>query len=267
MPDTRKVLVAGATGYIGRLLALELAAPGDDVRAWLATRRRPATSPAPAARSSRRRPRADTLAAALDGRRGRLLPGPLDGARGRTATSPPATARAAQNFAARGRRRPGSKQIVYLGGLAEGGSKHLASRHETAEVLGASGVPVTYFRAAAVIGAGSESFRTVLYLVQAPAGDGHAEAGPRPRPSRSRSPTSSPTWRDGARGRGGARPRDRDRRPRRHDLRRDDGRDGARRSASPPAPADRRCRVLTPAAVVACGSGWSPRSTPASPAR
>ena len=27
-------------------------------------------------------------------------------------------------------------------------------------------VPVTYFRAAAVIGAGSESFRTVLYLVK-----------------------------------------------------------------------------------------------------
>ena len=44
--------------------------------------------------------------------------------------------------------------------------KHLRSRHETALALADSGVPTTYFRAAAVVGAGSESFRTVLYLVK-----------------------------------------------------------------------------------------------------
>ena len=60
----------------------------------------------------------------------------------------------------------GVGEIVYLGGLGEPGSKHLRSRHETAEVLGGFGVPVTYFRAAAVIGSGSESFRTVVYLVK-----------------------------------------------------------------------------------------------------
>ena len=72
---------------------------------------------------------------------------------------------AAENFGAAARD-AGVEQIVYLGGLGEPGSKHLRSRHETAEVLRGSGVPVTYFRAAAVIGSGSESFRTVVYLVK-----------------------------------------------------------------------------------------------------
>jgi uncharacterized protein YbjT (DUF2867 family) len=60
----------------------------------------------------------------------------------------------------------GVGNIVYLGGLAEGGSEHLESRHATAGHLGEAGVPVTYFQAAAVIGAGSESFLTPYYLVK-----------------------------------------------------------------------------------------------------
>jgi uncharacterized protein YbjT (DUF2867 family) len=70
----------------------------------------------------------------------------------------------ARNFAAAAAAR-GVRRIVYLGGLGTG-SKHLDSRHATAEVLRAGEVPVSYLRAAAVIGAGSESFRTVLYLVR-----------------------------------------------------------------------------------------------------
>jgi uncharacterized protein YbjT (DUF2867 family) len=72
--------------------------------------------------------------------------------------------RGAENFAAAAAE-AGVKRIVYLGGLGEG-SEHLASRHATAEALRAGAVPVAYFRAAAVIGAGSESFRTVFYLVK-----------------------------------------------------------------------------------------------------
>jgi uncharacterized protein YbjT (DUF2867 family) len=45
-----------------------------------------------------------------------------------------------------------------------GGSKHLESRHATAQTLQEGSVPVSYFRAAAVVGAGSESFRMALYL-------------------------------------------------------------------------------------------------------
>ncbi len=70
----------------------------------------------------------------------------------------------AENFAAAASS-AGVRRIVYLGGLGEG-SEHLASRHATAETLRAGDVPVAYFRAAAVLGAGSESFLTVFYLVR-----------------------------------------------------------------------------------------------------
>jgi uncharacterized protein YbjT (DUF2867 family) len=72
----------------------------------------------------------------------------------------------AENFA-RMARREGVRRIVYLGGLGEEGvSKHLASRHETARILAAEGPPLTYFRAAMVVGAESESYRTLRYLVK-----------------------------------------------------------------------------------------------------
>jgi uncharacterized protein YbjT (DUF2867 family) len=60
----------------------------------------------------------------------------------------------------------GVEQLVYLGGLGdESASKHLGSRHETALALAAEGPPLTYFRAAMVVGAASESYRTLRYLV------------------------------------------------------------------------------------------------------
>lgn len=71
----------------------------------------------------------------------------------------------ASNFA-RMAEREGVERIVYLGGLGdESVSKHLRSRHETARVLAVEGPPLTYFRAAMVVGAGSESYRTLRYLV------------------------------------------------------------------------------------------------------
>jgi uncharacterized protein YbjT (DUF2867 family) len=64
-------------------------------------------------------------------------------------------------------RREGVGRVIYLGGLgATPTSKHLRSRHETARILEAGGPPLTYFRAAMVVGAGSESYRTLRYLVQ-----------------------------------------------------------------------------------------------------
>jgi uncharacterized protein YbjT (DUF2867 family) len=73
--------------------------------------------------------------------------------------------RGARNFA-RMAKREGVERVVYLGGLGgDTASKHLASRHETAEVLSAEGPPLTYFRAAMVVGAESESYRTLRYLV------------------------------------------------------------------------------------------------------
>lgn len=71
----------------------------------------------------------------------------------------------ALNFA-RMAKSEGVGRVVYLGGLGdESQSKHLRSRHQTAHVLAAEGPPLTYFRAAMVVGAGSESYRTLRYLV------------------------------------------------------------------------------------------------------
>lgn len=63
----------------------------------------------------------------------------------------------------------GVRQIVYLGGLGEGGSElseHLRSRHETGDELRAGSVPVTELRAAVVIGSGSASFEILRNLVE-----------------------------------------------------------------------------------------------------
>ena len=63
--------------------------------------------------------------------------------------------------------REGIERVVYLGGLGEQSvSKHLLSRHETALTLARHGPPLTYFRAAMVVGAESESYRTLRYLVE-----------------------------------------------------------------------------------------------------
>jgi uncharacterized protein YbjT (DUF2867 family) len=71
----------------------------------------------------------------------------------------------ARNFAKMAKRE-GIERVVYLGGLGdESKSKHLGSRHQTARTLAADGPPLTYFRAAMVVGAGSESYRTLRYLV------------------------------------------------------------------------------------------------------
>jgi uncharacterized protein YbjT (DUF2867 family) len=55
----------------------------------------------------------------------------------------------------------GVGQVIYLGGLGETRkdlSPHLRSRHETGDALRASGVPVTEFRAAVIVGSGSLSY-------------------------------------------------------------------------------------------------------------
>ena len=72
----------------------------------------------------------------------------------------------ALNFA-RMAKREGVQRIVYLGGLGdESVSKHLQSRHRPATTLKREGPPLTYFRAAMVVGAESESYRTLRYLVK-----------------------------------------------------------------------------------------------------
>jgi uncharacterized protein YbjT (DUF2867 family) len=66
-------------------------------------------------------------------------------------------------------RQAGIQRIVYLGGLGEPDatlSEHLRSRQETGRVLRSGGVPVTEFRAAVIVGAGSISFEMIRYLTE-----------------------------------------------------------------------------------------------------
>ncbi|HEY8466508.1 MAG TPA: NAD(P)H-binding protein [Solirubrobacterales bacterium] len=157
--------ILGATGYIGERLALELRERREPVRALA---RIPERAHRLAAAGAEVR-RADVLE-----REG--LDEALEGVsvlyylvhsmgRGSAGDFAEGDARGARN-AAEAARRAGVELIVYLGGLSDGGSKHLESRHDTASALASAGVPVTYARAATVLGAGSESFRIVAHLVR-----------------------------------------------------------------------------------------------------
>jgi uncharacterized protein YbjT (DUF2867 family) len=158
------IAVAGSTGYIGGLLCRRLCE--DDQRVRALARHPERAEDLKAAGCEVRQAdvlEPETLGPALEG---------VDVAyylvhsmgRGAEGDFAERDHRGAENFADAAAA-AGVKRIVYLGGLGEG-SKHLDSRHATAETLRAGEVPVAYFRAAAVIGAGSESFRTVFYLVR-----------------------------------------------------------------------------------------------------
>ena len=71
----------------------------------------------------------------------------------------------ARNFA-KAAEASGVKQIVYLGGIAndEKQSKHLASRARTGEELRSTSVPVLELRAGIIIGSGSASFEMLRHL-------------------------------------------------------------------------------------------------------
>lgn len=63
----------------------------------------------------------------------------------------------------------GLERIIYLGGLGEDESKlsaHLESRHEVGRVLASGSTPVTEIRAAVIIGSGSVSFEMLRYLTE-----------------------------------------------------------------------------------------------------
>src|SRR6478736_7537219 len=159
-----RVLLTGATGYVGGRLLRKLEESGRPVRCMV---RRPEVLLGRAAEQTEivhgdiLDP--DSLHDALAGVttayylvHSMAAPGPFAGA----------DRRGAENFAAAARR-SGVRRIVYLGGLgAEHDlSTHLESRHEVGRILRDSGVPTIEFRASIIIGSGSVSFEIVRSLV------------------------------------------------------------------------------------------------------
>ena len=160
-----RVAVAGATGYVGGKLTEELIARGVKVQA-LARKPEKASGLADAGADVRKGDvlEADSLRAALEGAEVAYYLVHSMGRGSEEAGFAERDRRGAENFAAAASE-AGVKRIVYLGGMS-GESEHLESRDETGRALQEGDIPVVFFRAAAVIGAGSESFRLVYFLVK-----------------------------------------------------------------------------------------------------
>jgi uncharacterized protein YbjT (DUF2867 family) len=156
------ILVTGATGFIGGLLADALVAHGLPVRCLA---RRPG--------ALRGRPGVEVVGGdVLDPS---SLAAPLRGVEVAyylvhsmgSADFEEQDRRAARNFGAAARA-AGVRRIVYLGGLGRGSdlSSHLASRQEVGRILRESGVPTVELRASVILGPGSLSFALVRALVE-----------------------------------------------------------------------------------------------------
>jgi uncharacterized protein YbjT (DUF2867 family)/uncharacterized protein YndB with AHSA1/START domain len=161
-----RILVVGASGYIGGRLVPLLQERGHDL-VLMSRDARPLAARFPDARVVA----ADllvpaTLAPALDGvETAYYLAHSMGGGEHGFAER---DLQAARSFALEARR-AGVSRIVYLGGLGDDAadlSHHLSSRHETGAELAAHGVPVTELRAAVIIGSGSASFEILRHLTE-----------------------------------------------------------------------------------------------------
>jgi uncharacterized protein YbjT (DUF2867 family) len=164
--SARRILLTGATGYVGGRLLTQLVARGFAVRclarnpAHLASRvpvgvevvRGDVTNPA-------------SLAAAMTGIDVAYY---LVHAMGESSGFEAQEAAGARNFA-EAARAAGVGRVIYLGGLGDERqdlSPHLRSRHEVGRILRGSGVQTLELRASIVIGSGSLSFEMVRALAE-----------------------------------------------------------------------------------------------------
>jgi uncharacterized protein YbjT (DUF2867 family) len=166
-PSPSRCLVTGASGYIGGRLVPQLLAAGYPVRCMARDRGKLSDRPWSAD--------IEIVAAnALDGTGVlRALHGVdvafyLIHSLGTGASFEQRDRDAAAIFAAAAKS-AGVRRIVYLGGIASGGSglsPHLRSRAEVGDILLRSGVPTAALQAAVIIGSGSASFEMLRYLTE-----------------------------------------------------------------------------------------------------
>lgn len=169
MRDLNKplVLVTGATGYIGGRMVPRLLEAGYRVRCLVRD----------ASRLQGREWHGEVELVVGDVLQAPSLPKAVQGVKfafylvhslGIGSKFPERDEQAARNFweAAKA---AGVERIIYLGGLGDADTKlstHLRSRHATGEVLRASGVALTEFRAGVIVGSGSLSFEMIRYLTE-----------------------------------------------------------------------------------------------------
>lgn len=155
-----KIAVAGATGVVGRELVGALSRRGNEVLALTRDAARAAERLPAAAEVREADVEHDALEPVLEGCSHAFF---LIHLMDQGSDYAEREHRTAERFAAAAKA-AGVERLSYLGGLG-GGSPHLRSRHQTAEVLAEHGPPLTYFRAAMVIGPGSESYVLLRSIV------------------------------------------------------------------------------------------------------
>jgi uncharacterized protein YbjT (DUF2867 family) len=164
--NAKRILVTGATGFVGGLLARRLVAESREVRCLVRDPARESAAGLEAAGcelvvADLTRPAG--LREALEGVDAAYFLVHMIGGD----DDYPAIERAAAGRFARAAREAGVRRMIYLGGLGEeGNSKHLDARHDVAWALAEGGPPLVYFRAAMVIGPGSESYELLRGIVE-----------------------------------------------------------------------------------------------------
>ena len=161
-----RILLTGATGYVGGQLLKKLEALGKAVRCLTRNPDKPLDHGPTTELAQGDVLDAGSLGRAMDGIETAYY---MIHSMGSSADFRESDRRAAENFL-RVATEHELKRIIYLGGLGDEAdsqlSPHLRSRHEVGQIFRKSGLEVIEFRASAVLGSGSLSFELIRSLTE-----------------------------------------------------------------------------------------------------